>query len=134
MKYFCTTLLFISISIISFAQQCRFEKTNGMESATYFEAVDWYKQLDKISIKERKKEPLFYIQDVEIKRTITGNDFRIFEELENLIDRNEMKNMIIPTVSVSGRDRGNSRRATPPSMVWCARYSRPELAGRSAGG
>jgi hypothetical protein len=31
------------------AQQCRFEKTNGLESATYFEAIDWYKQLDKQS-------------------------------------------------------------------------------------
>jgi Zinc carboxypeptidase len=31
------------------AQQCRFEKTNGLESATYFEAIDWYKNLDKQS-------------------------------------------------------------------------------------
>jgi len=31
------------------AQQCRFEKTNGLESATYFEAIDWYKELDKQS-------------------------------------------------------------------------------------
>ncbi|MBC7888659.1 MAG: M14 family metallopeptidase [Ferruginibacter sp.] len=42
--------LFLSFSfIISNAQQCRFEKTNGKESATYFEAIDWFKQLDKIS-------------------------------------------------------------------------------------
>ncbi len=33
------------------AQQCRFEKTNGKESATYFEAIEWYKKLDKISPK-----------------------------------------------------------------------------------
>jgi hypothetical protein len=32
-----------------YAQQCRFEKTNGLESATYFEAIDWYKALDKKS-------------------------------------------------------------------------------------
>jgi Zinc carboxypeptidase len=31
------------------AQQCRFEKTNGLESATYFEAIAWYKNLDKKS-------------------------------------------------------------------------------------
>jgi len=38
------------------AQQCRFEKTNGMESATYFEAIDWFKKLDKISAKVLVKE------------------------------------------------------------------------------
>ena len=38
------------------AQQCRFEKTNGLESATYFEAIDWYKNLDKISSKVLVKE------------------------------------------------------------------------------
>ena len=43
------------ISFLSFffiksdAQLCRFEKTDGKESATYFEAIDWYKNLDKIS-------------------------------------------------------------------------------------
>jgi hypothetical protein len=31
------------------AQQSRFEKSNGLESATYFEAIDWYKNLDKVS-------------------------------------------------------------------------------------
>ena len=30
-------------------QQCRFEKSNGTETATYFEAINWYKELDKIS-------------------------------------------------------------------------------------
>ena len=35
--------------IISTAQQCRFEKTNGKETATYFEAIDWFKQLDQES-------------------------------------------------------------------------------------
>lgn len=40
----------------SYAQQCRFEKTNGLESATYFEAIDWYKNLDKLSSKVLMKE------------------------------------------------------------------------------
>jgi hypothetical protein len=31
------------------AQQCSFEKTNGTETATYFEAIEWYKNLDKQS-------------------------------------------------------------------------------------
>ena len=43
-----STILLFSFAI-STAQQCRFEKTNGKETATYFEAIDWYKQLDKIS-------------------------------------------------------------------------------------
>ena len=38
------------------AQQCRFEKSNGMETATYFEAIDWYKNLDKRSAKILVKE------------------------------------------------------------------------------
>ena len=43
-----STILLFSFAI-STAQQCRFEKTNGKETATYFEAIEWYKQLDKIS-------------------------------------------------------------------------------------
>jgi hypothetical protein len=52
------TLLSVLISFIysSNAQLCRFEKTNGLEGATYFEAIDWYKNLDKISIKVLVKE------------------------------------------------------------------------------
>jgi hypothetical protein len=54
------TLLILcsSIFISSFvnAQLCRFEKSNGKETATYFEAVEWYKTLDgkfsEISVKE----------------------------------------------------------------------------------
>ncbi len=46
----------ISIFYWADAQQCRFEKTNGMESATYFEAIDWYKKLDIISTKVLVKE------------------------------------------------------------------------------
>ena len=53
-------LILLSILIAffnnSYAQQCRFEKTNGLESATYFEAIDWYKNLDKISSKVLVKE------------------------------------------------------------------------------
>jgi len=53
-------IIFLSFSFFLFystdAQQCRFEKTNGLESATYFEAIDWYKNLDKISTKVLVKE------------------------------------------------------------------------------
>lgn len=38
------------------AQQCRFEKTDGLETATYFEAINWYKNLDKVSSKVLVKE------------------------------------------------------------------------------
>ena len=48
--------LLISAFYTTDAQQCRFEKTNGLESATYFEAIDWYKNLDKISNKVLVKE------------------------------------------------------------------------------
>ncbi len=48
--------LFISFLSNTNAQQCRFEKTNGLESATYFEAIEWYKNLDKISTKVLIKE------------------------------------------------------------------------------
>lgn len=53
-------LFALSIFLFAFqftrSQQCRFEKTNGLESATYFEAIDWYKKLDKISTKVLVKE------------------------------------------------------------------------------
>ena len=54
-------ILLLTITISFFynntnAQQCRFEKTNGLESATYFEAIDWYKNLDKISTKVLVKD------------------------------------------------------------------------------
>jgi hypothetical protein len=51
-------LLFVTFLIIKSvnAQQCRFEKTSGLESATYFEAIEWYKNLDKISTKVLVKE------------------------------------------------------------------------------
>lgn len=42
-------LSFIIHVLCSNAQQTSFEKTNGRQTATYFEAIDWYKQLDKQS-------------------------------------------------------------------------------------
>jgi hypothetical protein len=45
--YSIALLLLLSNTIA--AQQCRFEKSNGKESATYFEAVEWYKNLDRQS-------------------------------------------------------------------------------------
>ncbi len=49
MKKIIASIVFSFLSAYVFAQQCRFEKTNGLESATYFEAIAWYKNLDKIS-------------------------------------------------------------------------------------
>jgi Zinc carboxypeptidase len=56
MRKFIILTLTISFFYTADAQQCRFEKTNGLESATYFEAIDWYKNLDKISTKVLVKE------------------------------------------------------------------------------
>jgi hypothetical protein len=56
MKIFLAALLLTSTFTTAVAQQCRFEKSNGTESATYFEAIDWYKQLDKASAKVFMKE------------------------------------------------------------------------------
>ena len=55
-KVLVISLVCIFCFYTSYTQQCRFEKTNGLESATYFEAVDWYKNLDKISKKVLVKE------------------------------------------------------------------------------
>ncbi len=49
------TLLFFFYS--SNAQQCRFEKSDGKESATYFEAVAWYKNL-------AKQSPLLQVKEM----------------------------------------------------------------------
>ncbi len=54
-KLLVTFSIFFAVKTAN-AQQSRFEKTNGLESATYFEAVDWYKKLDKISAKVLVKE------------------------------------------------------------------------------
>lgn len=44
------SFIFLTFSFtITRAQQCRFEKSDGAETATYYEAIDWYKQLDKRS-------------------------------------------------------------------------------------
>ena len=49
MKFYILTVFFVSILQIVTAQQSPFEKTVGRESATYFEAIDWYKELGKQS-------------------------------------------------------------------------------------
>ena len=56
MKMYSLTVFILIISQTTIAQQCRFEKSNGRETATYFEAIEWYKQLDKISPKVLVKE------------------------------------------------------------------------------
>lgn len=53
-------ILFILLAVFllsspTHAQQCRFEKSNGLESATYFEVIDWYKKLDARSPKVMMK-------------------------------------------------------------------------------
>ena len=42
-------ILFCFYTSFSFAQQTRFEKSNGTETATYFETISFYKALDKSS-------------------------------------------------------------------------------------
>lgn len=52
MKNLFLLLIFTSINItLVSAQTTPFEKSNGTESATYFEAIDFYKKLDKASAK-----------------------------------------------------------------------------------
>ncbi|HUS02504.1 MAG TPA: M14 family zinc carboxypeptidase [Chitinophagaceae bacterium] len=52
--YYIVVFLFISCS--AFSQQTPFEKSNGRESATYFQAIEFYKNLDKASSKILMKE------------------------------------------------------------------------------
>ncbi len=52
---FLLTILF-SVSIHAKAQLSAFEKSNGKKTATYFEAIKWYKDLDKLSSKIMMKE------------------------------------------------------------------------------
>ncbi len=52
--FICLICIFYFINLI--AQQSRFEKTDGQETATYFEAIDWYKNIDKRSAKVFVKE------------------------------------------------------------------------------
>ncbi len=51
-----TLVIFFTVSAYCAAQQCRFELSNGKESATYFEAIQWYKNLDKASANVLVKE------------------------------------------------------------------------------
>ncbi|MEP6948013.1 MAG: M14 family metallopeptidase [Ginsengibacter sp.] len=46
-SFFCFLLSFISI--LAYSQQTPFEKSNEKETATYFQAIDFYKNLDKRS-------------------------------------------------------------------------------------
>jgi hypothetical protein len=48
-KAFIISTIFILSFYTLKAQQCRFEKSGGLESATYFETIAWYKNLDKQS-------------------------------------------------------------------------------------
>lgn len=50
------SFFFLVFSISSFAQQTPFEKSNGKETATYFQAIEFYKNLDKSSSKILMKE------------------------------------------------------------------------------
>jgi hypothetical protein len=51
-----TSVILFILSAYCTAQQCRFELSNGKESATYFEAIQWYKNLDKTSSSVLVKE------------------------------------------------------------------------------
>ena len=73
-------ILLLTITISFFynagAQQCRFEKTNGLESATYFEAIDWYKNLDKTSTKVMVKEMGMSDAGYPLQLVLVSNDGR----------------------------------------------------------
>ena len=56
MRKFMVLCQILSLSFYTIAQQCRFEKSNGKESATYFEAISWYKALGKNSKQVLVKE------------------------------------------------------------------------------
>ncbi len=56
MKYILSATLLLLPVVFLNAQQTPFEKSNGKRSATYFEAVKWYKDLDKNSPKISVKE------------------------------------------------------------------------------
>ena len=51
-----SSVILFTLSAYCTAQQCRFELSNGKESATYFEAIQWYKNLDKTSSSVLVKE------------------------------------------------------------------------------
>ncbi|MDQ6757341.1 MAG: hypothetical protein M3004_10440, partial [Bacteroidota bacterium] len=56
MKFFFYFFIFSLITFCSFSQQTPFEKSNGKESATYLQAIEFYKNLDKSSSKILMKE------------------------------------------------------------------------------
>lgn len=56
MRNYILLFLFLFASSFCSAQLCRFETSNGKETATYFEAVNWYKNLDKASSAVSVKE------------------------------------------------------------------------------
>ncbi len=49
MKSCCIFFVLFFILQQAASQQCRFETSGGKETATYFEAIDWYKKLDAVS-------------------------------------------------------------------------------------
>lgn len=49
MKYIILILTTFIMSKKNFGQLTQFEKTDGQETATYFETIDWYKKLEKVS-------------------------------------------------------------------------------------
>ena len=90
MKYFfhLTTILFFTNC---FAQQTPFEKSNGTETATYFQAIDYYKNLQKkystIVVKEMGSTDagLLVIEGKLVKGTdIKKAEAAINEELKKL--------------------------------------------------
>ncbi|MEO5646877.1 MAG: hypothetical protein ABIQ56_00865, partial [Chitinophagaceae bacterium] len=56
MQYIIKVVFLIFLAYSSFAQLTPFEKSNGKETATYFEVVEFYKNLDKASTKISMKE------------------------------------------------------------------------------
>ena len=48
MKQILFLMTFLLLTFFVNAQQTPFEKSNGTKTATYFEAIKWYKDLDKI--------------------------------------------------------------------------------------
>ena len=52
MKFYYSLLIFLlSLPSLTQGQQSPFEKSQGKKSATYFEAINWYKELDRSSSK-----------------------------------------------------------------------------------
>src|SRR5919112_1673892 len=56
MKSVFYLFIYLFSSYYSFSQQTPFEKSNGKETATYFQAIHFYKNLDKRSGKISMKE------------------------------------------------------------------------------